>query len=103
MQILVVDDDADILELACELFAMSGITAKPCKTPDEALHAIAGRRYDAVVCDIVMQGMTGIDFVHELKKRNQMIYPFVFITGYASQNPEAEELVAAGDVDRIFV
>jgi CheY-like chemotaxis protein len=35
----------------------------------EALHRIArGERYDAILCDVVMPGMTGMEFVAELER-----------------------------------
>jgi CheY-like chemotaxis protein len=103
MRALIVDDDGDILDLAAELFSMSDIEAFPCSSAQAAIEALETETFDAIVCDIVMAGMTGLEFHKAIKANGTLVRPFVFISGYSSENPEAEALVASGDVDKIFL
>jgi CheY-like chemotaxis protein len=102
-KILVVDDEEDILELAEELFEMANFSVVSKSSAVEALAFLeAGEKVDAIVSDLVMPDMNGIEFFKALKAKNLLVEPFVFVTGYASENPELEELVKQG-VAKIYL
>lgn len=103
MRVLVVDDDLDILELSAELFEMIGLKTTTCSSPNEVMSVLESDTFQAMVCDIVMAGKSGIELVQELNNKGVLPRPCVFITGYSSENPEAEVLVASGVVDKVFV
>lgn len=103
MWVLVVDDDGDILDLAAELFGMSEIEIVSCSSGQLAMEVLETEMFDAIVCDIVMAGMTGNEFLQNIKANGSLVRPFVFISGYAFENSEVERLIASGEVDKIFV
>jgi DNA-binding NtrC family response regulator len=50
----------------------------------EALEALDGTRFDAILCDLMMPGMSGMDFYEELGKQHPaMRRRVVFMTGGA--------------------
>lgn len=83
--ILVVDDDSAMRRVLRALFERDGCTVSTATSADEALLAIAPDapdRPDAVVCDVLMPGMTGLEFYERLT----MVAPdlrecVVFLTG----------------------
>ena len=101
-KVLVVDDEQDILDLVDELFSMAEFEVVTRTSASEALELIANEKFDAIVSDIVMPEISGLQFFETLKEKGQLVHPFVLITGYANENPEAEALVGNG-VDKIFV
>lgn len=68
-KILVVDDDAAMCRVLRALFERDGYKVSTATSADEALSAIAPdapERPDAVVCDVLMPGMTGLEFFERL-------------------------------------
>jgi CheY-like chemotaxis protein len=55
-QILVVDDDAMVLETATQALAAFGYPAVPCSSPEKALAALQTNMFSAVLADIKMPG-----------------------------------------------
>jgi PAS domain S-box-containing protein len=81
-RVLIVDDEAAIVNLLCEaLEPTTRIVAETAAGPalDRILNEPA---FDAIVCDVMMPGMTGID-LHErvLRDRPDLASRFVFISG----------------------
>jgi len=66
--ILVVDDDAAVLEYCRAVLAQEGYRVLPASSGPEAL-AICGRgeRIDMALVDVMMPGMTGIELVKRLE------------------------------------
>ncbi|MGH7584475.1 MAG: response regulator [Gemmatimonadales bacterium] len=92
--VLVVDDDPAIRRVLRLRFERAGHVVDEAASGFEALTAInQGRRPDAVVCDVLMPGMNGLDFyrrlaeeVPALKKR------VVFLTG-ANREPAVADRI----------
>ncbi len=102
-KILVVDDEEDILELAEELFEMANFEVVTELNAVDAVKALeGGLKVDAIVSDLVMPEMSGIEFFKKLKELDLLVHPFLFVTGYANENPEAEELLSEG-VSKIYL
>ena len=79
-KILVVDDEEDILELAEELFEMANFTVESKSSALEAMQYLeSGEQVDAIVSDVVMPDMNGIEFFKALKEKNLLVKPFVFV------------------------
>ena len=72
------------------------------KAIDAVKELEGGLKVDAIVSDLVMPDMNGIEFFKALKEKNLLVKPFVFVTGYANENPEAEALLKEG-VDKIYL
>lgn len=67
--ILLVDDDPDILDIIrLDLEDDPTIAVDTSGTAAKAIEKTQGRRYDVIITDWRMPGMTGIDLVRKLRK-----------------------------------
>ena len=83
VRVLVVDDDPDIAHFVRAVLQKAGMTAVACFDPLEALALAARERFDAVITDIEMPGMNGLEFVGKLREL-QPDLPVVVMTAHAS-------------------
>jgi signal transduction histidine kinase/ActR/RegA family two-component response regulator len=80
--VLVVDDEAVLVDLYLELLRALGHAADTASTGQEALRKIEARNYDLVITDIKMPKMNGIQLYEKvLTIRPAMRHHFIFITG----------------------
>jgi two-component system response regulator PilR (NtrC family) len=97
--ILVVDDDDVIRETLCELLS----TEYSCQTADtaeEALARLQTQRFDVVLTDISMPGLSGM----ELLTRVVELYPgtpVIIISGLSDQD-QAQSLIGRGAFDYLL-
>jgi two-component system, cell cycle sensor histidine kinase and response regulator CckA len=95
--ILLVEDEADVRELAREILAADGFTVLEAATPGEALRAAerhAGAA-DLVVTDVVMPEMSGRELVVQLLERWPAT-PVLYISGYSEDAIAQHGVLAAG-------
>ncbi|HEX6240500.1 MAG TPA: response regulator, partial [Polyangiales bacterium] len=87
-RVLVVDDDRLVSE-AVELMLAEDYQVKLADGADEALRLLrAGERFDAMVCDLMMPGMSGIELYHEIENEFPALAERVlFATGGAFTRP----------------
>jgi DNA-binding NarL/FixJ family response regulator len=84
-QVIVLDDEPDICEFLVEELAQRGIKSYPFSNPRDALASISDLKIDAIVSDLRMPGMDGIQFLREVRKVNRY-FPFVlFVSGYSER------------------
>ncbi len=91
VRVLVVDDDPDIAHFVRTVLQKAGMTAVACFDPLEALALAARERFDAVISDIEMPGMNGLEFVGKLREL-QPDLPVVVMTAHASVEYAVEAL-----------
>jgi DNA-binding NtrC family response regulator len=68
--ILVVDDDADMRELAYDMLKARGHLVTTASSGEEALKRLAEEDYAVVVTDLRMKGMQGNELLAEIKRRS---------------------------------
>ena len=80
LDILVVDDEADIRELVAGVLEDEGYETRSAADSDAALEAIAERRPSLVLLDVWLQGsrLDGLDLLDEIKRRDPSIPVLVF-------------------------
>jgi CheY-like chemotaxis protein len=81
--VLIVDDDAAVLETAVMLVESLGYRAEAASNASEALRMVQGNGFDAVLTDVIMPGMNGF----QLARRIQAIrpdLPVICVTGHAN-------------------
>jgi two-component system, response regulator FlrC len=62
-RVLVVDDEERIAELVCDLLCQEGFEAEAVESGEDALLALTERRFDLLVTDLNMAGMSGLDLL----------------------------------------
>ena len=100
-RVLVVDDEAALVALTSEVLKRLGY--EPVAFSDGAA-ALAGfeaapQRFDAVIADEVMPGLTGTDLARKLRARRADL-PIVLVSGYIG--PMMSERALAAGVDEIL-
>jgi CheY-like chemotaxis protein len=95
--VLVVDDDADTLDLLESTLEMAGAQTIAAHSVAEAVLAVDGRRLDAMVSDIAMPGQDGYTLIALMKDQLGAAMPAatIALTAYASR-ADRERALAAG-------
>lgn len=91
VRVLVVDDDPDIAQFVRTVLSKAGMHAVACFDPLEALALAARESFDAVVTDIEMPGMNGLEFLGRLREL-QTEMPVAVMTAHASVDYAVEAL-----------
>ena len=83
LSVLIVDDDVALLEALPEALRlrMGGVTVETANSAAAALDRIADRDYDAIVTDIRMPGLDGLELLDEIRTRKPDT-PTLIITGH---------------------
>jgi DNA-binding NtrC family response regulator len=87
LSVLIVDDDLALLEALPEALRlrMGGVTVETADSAAAALDRIADRDYDAIVTDIKMPGMDGLELLDEIRTRRPDT-PTLIITGHGENH-----------------
>src|SRR5215475_3365565 len=80
-KILVVDDEKSILLLLKEALSQWGYQVTCASSATEALELLKNGLFDAIISDIRMPDMTGLDLLREIRKQDETI-EVVMMTGY---------------------
>jgi DNA-binding response OmpR family regulator len=78
MKILLVDDDQELCELLARYLQREGIETDQVHTGPEGLEQGLAESYDAMVLDIMLPGMSGLEVLTELRKKSDL--PVVMLT-----------------------
>ncbi|HZJ70757.1 MAG TPA: response regulator [Planctomycetota bacterium] len=87
MAVLVVDDDATVVNLVTAVLHRAGIDAEVALDGPGALQRLSRGRYRAVLSDLTMPGMSGLQLLREARARGHSL-PFLIMTAYLP--PEAQ-------------
>ncbi len=83
MHILIVDDEAEFLELMRNRLHKRGFTVSTAGSGEQALEVVGKEPFDAMVLDVKMPGMDGIEVLRRVKKMFPSL-PVILLTGHAS-------------------
>lgn len=89
--ILVVDDEAVVLKSCERVLEPEGYAVTTMKSPKEALSSLLQGSFDLVITDMKMPEMDGIEFIRQVRERDQEIN-IIMITGFPSQESIKEAL-----------
>ncbi|MFH1867898.1 MAG: response regulator [Candidatus Omnitrophota bacterium] len=101
-KVLIVDDDHDVLELLKDLFTKKGYEVECVNSGLEALDFTDKASVDAILLDIKMPELDGIETLGRLKKKKPEL-PVVILTAYGYDDNfinKALELGAAGYISK---
>jgi CheY-like chemotaxis protein len=83
-RVLVIEDEAIVRQLLCELVAMLGHEVDAAPDGRRGLARLATFRYDVVLTDLAMPGTSGWDIVRELRDRRTPV-PVIMLSGHATE------------------
>ena len=100
LKVLLVDDEADILEVIQDRLEAYGFDVVSASTGVEALDKLAVEKFDGVFLDVKMPEMGGIEALEEIRKKDQKI-PIIIITS-SSTREAAIDAIAKGANDYVL-
>ena len=89
-KVLVVDDEESVLAMTGLILKEEGYQVEPCSTGEEAIDKI-NKSIHAVVLDINMPGLTGLQVFKKIKAKNPYV-PIIFHTGTVARQEERRDL-----------
>ncbi len=98
--ILVVDDDESHLVWSSDILEQNGYIADVALSGERALEMLANKKYDLIISDLVMPGMSGIDFVRAVSdiESNQKA---IIMTGHGDVDTFIESVHGLGALEYI--
>jgi CheY-like chemotaxis protein len=94
VKVLVVEDSLTNREVVCGLLGQQGHEGIAVESGEEALAAFDAHRFDLVLMDVELPGMSGPDAAAAIRKKNTRI-PILAMTGHTSDE-QRERCLAAG-------
>ena len=101
--VLVIDDDRDVRVLICTMLRRGGgYQTVEAATGGDGLDMFVAGGIDAVVTDLIMPGLSGVETIKQLRALDPAL-PIVAVSGFGWGNAASlmEEALAAG-ADRTF-
>lgn len=100
-KVLLVDDEQEFLDSLSERMETRGMNVSTAASPAEALEKAIKESYDAVVLDLQMDGMNGLEVLKILKEKRPEIQ-VILLTGHATveKGVEAMKLGALDFVEK---
>jgi len=98
-RVLIIDDEPHLRRVLSIMLTQAGYQAKEAGSGEDGLKAASEQTFDAVICDIRMPGIDGLNVLGRLKKE-QPDLPVIMITAFASVET-AVETMKAGAADYI--
>lgn len=92
--ILILDDDADFNNLLTDIFTQADYDVTSERDPESAVGVFQSKHFDLVVTDQKMPGLTGEEFIREIKNIRSDI-PVIMVSGYLD-NDTIRNLIKEG-------
>lgn len=83
-KVLLVDDDAQVVQVTGELLTNLGYEVKGVTSPLEALSIVDKEEFDLVITDLTMPEINGVDLAEKIKQIQPKI-PIILFSGYSEQ------------------
>jgi len=90
-KILLVDDEAEFLEALSERMRARGMDVATSTSAREALETVDKGAFDAVVLDLMMPGMDGLEALRILKQKDPKLQ-VILLTGHATVEKGVEAI-----------
>ncbi len=84
-RVLIVDDDPDIRDILMQMMTQLHIPSEEASDGKMALEMMKKQIFHAVLCDIMMPEMTGLECLARAQVEG-FLTPFVFVTGYGDSD-----------------
>ncbi|NOY22946.1 MAG: sigma-54-dependent Fis family transcriptional regulator [Acidobacteria bacterium] len=96
-RILVVDDEAAQRSVLSRFLESEGYTVDQAESAEQALRQLENESADLIISDMKMNGMSGLDFLKQLRERDPLI-PFLMITAFSNVS-DAVDVLKSGASD----
>ena len=96
-KVLLVDDEADFLDTLSERMRDRGMDVSTTTSAEDALKKLDAESYDAIVLDLMMPEMDGLELLKAIKKKRPELQ-VILLTGYATVG-KGIEAMKLGAVD----
>ncbi len=95
--VLLVDDEEQFLKVLSQRLEGRGIKVDTSTSGEDALKRVEGKDFDAIILDLAMPGMSGIETLKRIRSENPDIQ-IIMLTGHSSVE-KGVEAIKAGAVD----
>jgi DNA-binding response OmpR family regulator len=83
LRVLLVDDEDEMVTALAERLSLRGIEADWVSSGEDAIARVTHKKYDIVVLDVKMPGMSGLETMEQVQKL-QPETKVIFLTGHGS-------------------
>jgi two-component system, OmpR family, KDP operon response regulator KdpE len=94
-RILVVDDEAQIRRVMKSMLVTQGYEVADSRSGEDALARLHSEKYDLILLDINLPGMTGVETCREIRTGSDV--PIIMMTVRSSERDKVEALNAGAD------
>ncbi len=95
--VLLVDDEEQFLKVLSQRMEGRGLKVETSTSGEDALKKVQGKEFDAIVLDLAMPGMSGIETLKRIRSENPDVQ-IIMLTGHGSVE-KGVEAIKAGAVD----
>jgi DNA-binding NtrC family response regulator len=96
-RVLLVDDEEKFLDVLSQRLGTRGIDAETSTSGEEALVKIKNKNFDAIVLDVMMPGIGGIETLKRIREENPEVQ-IIMLTGHGTTD-KAVEAMKEGAID----
>ena len=82
-KVLLIDDEADFLKSLSERMTLRGMDVSTAETPESAINTLESGEFDAIVLDLQMPGMDGIEVLKYIKTQHSEMQ-VILLSGHAT-------------------
>ena len=90
IRILVVEDDPDINQLLCTIMSDASYQCQPAFSGSEAMLWAERERFDLVLLDLMLPGLTGEEFITRIRRGRTM--PIIVLSARTEENDKVSAL-----------
>jgi two-component system response regulator CpxR len=76
--ILIIDDDRELGEMLGEYLAPDHLKLSACHSGEDGLHTLRNGKFDLLILDIMLPGMSGLDVLKDIRKTSDI--PVIMLT-----------------------
>ena len=96
-RILVIDDEEDICEILQYNLERAGYQVKSVLSVEEALSEISAQKYDLLLLDIMLGGISGLKLAQLLREDYRNNVPIIFVTALDTEDDILKGFSSGGD------